>query len=82
MLALCSIAHGLSDAVLISAAIVVLLDVSGSMMLEAFPADEDTSVPPEGHVRIKCSSLLSRFVVELPVDSYVGDVRCFLTSLS
>ena len=44
------------------------------MCLEAFPADEDTSVPPEGMMRVRCSSLLSQFVAEVPNTMTLGEV--------
>ena len=52
-------------------AIVVLLDVSNSMMLEAYPAEEAVIVPTPGHIRVRCASLLSQFVAEVPEDCTV-----------
>ena len=51
---------------------------------QAWPADEDRSAPPEGHLRIRCSSLLSRFVAEVPETHTVGEVsqHCVASSFS
>ncbi len=49
------------------------------MCLEAFPADEDTSAPPEGMIRVRCSSLLSQFVAEVPNTMTLGEVRAVCT---
>ncbi len=64
-------------------AVVVVLDVSGSMMLDAFPPDEDTAPElAEGLIRIKCSSLLSSFVVDISGTATVGDVSVLLLAAS
>ncbi len=44
------------------------------MCQEAFPADEDTSLPPEGMIRVRCTSLLSQFVAEVPDTITLGEV--------
>jgi hypothetical protein len=59
-------------------AVVVLLDVSNSMMLEAYPEDEVVVDVAPGHTRIRCSSLLSSFVAEVPSTSSVLEFRQWL----
>lgn len=59
-------------------AVVVLLDVSNSMMLEAYPEDEAIILPASGHIRIRCSSLLSQFTAEVPETATIDDLRQWL----
>ncbi len=60
-------------------AIVVLLDVSNSMMLDAYPEEETVVLPAPGHIRVRCSSLLSHFVAEVPANYTVTEFAEWLS---
>lgn len=65
----------LSRAVYPAEAIVVLLDVSNSMIVDAYPEEEVVVLPAPGHIRFRCSSLRSEFMAEVPAGAMCSVAR-------
>lgn len=60
-------------------AIVTLLDVSGSMQLDAFPEDADVQPPPPpGHVRLNIASRANNFTTEIEETKTVAELKAAL----